>query len=93
MAAGDSISLQWDTWPDSHKGPMIDYLARCEGSSCEEVNPTSLEFFKIDAAGFDAASKTWASDVLIANDFSWLVRIPENIAPGNYVLRHETIAL
>ncbi|RYO78999.1 hypothetical protein DL766_005422 [Monosporascus sp. MC13-8B] len=92
VAAGDSISLQWDTWPESHKGPMIDYLAACDGT-CESVDKTSLEFFKIDGAGYDAATKTWASDVLIENGFSWLVKIPENIAPGNYVLRHETIAL
>ncbi|RYP22016.1 hypothetical protein DL765_001922 [Monosporascus sp. GIB2] len=92
VAAGDSISLQWDTWPESHKGPMIDYLAACDGA-CESVDKASLEFFKIDGAGYDAATKTWASDVLIKNGFSWLVKIPENIAPGNYVLRHETIAL
>ncbi|RYP77412.1 hypothetical protein DL771_001207 [Monosporascus sp. 5C6A] len=92
VAAGDSISIQWDTWPESHKGPMIDYLAACDGA-CESADKASLEFFKIDGAGYDAATKTWASDVLIKNGFSWLVKIPENVAPGNYVLRHETIAL
>lgn len=92
VAAGDSISIQWNTWPESHKGPMIDYLAACSGD-CEDADKTALEFFKIDGAGYDAATSTWASDVLIANNNSWLVQIPSNIAPGNYVLRHETIAL
>ncbi|RYP76206.1 hypothetical protein DL769_003677 [Monosporascus sp. CRB-8-3] len=92
VAAGDSISIQWNTWPESHKGPMIDYLAACDGT-CESVDKASLEFFKIDGAGYDAATGTWASDVLIENGFSWLVKIPESVAPGNYVLRHETIAL
>lgn len=92
VAAGDSISIQWDTWPESHKGPMIDYLAACSGN-CEDSDKTALEFFKIDGAGYDAASSTWASDVLIANNNTWLVQIPSSIAPGNYVLRHETIAL
>ena len=27
VAAGDKISLQWTTWPDSHHGPVITYLA------------------------------------------------------------------
>ncbi|KAK7756302.1 glycoside hydrolase 61 [Diatrype stigma] len=92
VAAGDSISIQWNTWPESHKGPMIDYLAACSGD-CEDADKTALEFFKIDGAGYDAATSTWASDVLVANNNSWLVQIPSNIAPGNYVLRHETIAL
>lgn len=30
--AGDTLSLYWNTWPyDSHKGPVINYLASCDG--------------------------------------------------------------
>lgn len=93
--AGDSISIQWAvTWPDSHKGPVLDYLANCNGN-CETVDKTTLEFFKIDQVGYLNGSDpgTWASDVLIADASTWLVQIPEDIAPGNYVLRHEIIAL
>ncbi|KAK7740934.1 glycoside hydrolase 61 [Cytospora paraplurivora] len=93
--AGDSISIQWTpTWPDSHHGPVIDYLANC-GTSCETVNKTTLEFFKIDAVGYINGSDpgTWATDVLIADGSTWLVQIPSDLAPGNYVLRHEIIAL
>lgn len=95
VAAGDSISIQWDTWPESHKGPMLDYLAACNGP-CESADKTALEFFKIDEAGIldsSAAPGTWASDVLIANNNTWLVQIPATLKAGNYVLRHETIAL
>ncbi|KAI0465927.1 glycosyl hydrolase family 61-domain-containing protein [Xylaria cf. heliscus] len=95
VAAGDSISIQWDTWPESHKGPMIDYLAACNGP-CDSVDKLALEFFKIDEAGIldsSSAPGTWASDVLIENNNTWLVQIPKNLKPGNYVLRHETIAL
>ncbi|KAI0433304.1 glycosyl hydrolase family 61-domain-containing protein [Xylaria sp. FL1042] len=95
VAAGDSISIQWNTWPDSHKGPMLDYLAACNGD-CSSVDKTALEFFKIDEAGIldsSSAPGTWASDVLIANNNTWLVQIPANLKAGNYVLRHETIAL
>ena len=96
VAAGDSIFIQWNTWPESHKGPVIDYLANCGAAGCETVDKNSLEFFKIDEVGLiDGANApgTWASDQLIANNNSWLVQIPAGIAPGFYVLRHEIIAL
>ena len=90
VAAGDKISIVWTPeWPDSHIGPVIDYLANCNGN-CETVDKTALRFFKIDGAGYNNA---WASDALRANGNSWLVQIPADIKPGNYVLRHEIIAL
>lgn len=92
VKAGDKISIQWETWPESHKGPVIDYLANCGTSGCETVDKTSLEFFKIDEVGL-VDGQTWGSDQLIANNNSWLVEIPPTIAPGFYVLRHEIIAL
>ncbi|KAH8889609.1 hypothetical protein GQ53DRAFT_689359, partial [Thozetella sp. PMI_491] len=94
IKAGDSISLQWNTWPDSHHGPVIDYLANCNGA-CETVDKTTLKFFKIDAPAYISGANPgfWATDVLIQNNFTWMVQIPANIAPGNYVLRHEIIAL
>ncbi|KAI1206857.1 carbohydrate-binding module family 1 protein [Annulohypoxylon truncatum] len=95
VKAGDSIAITWNTWPDSHKGPMIDYLAPC-GDSCETVDKETLEFFKIDEVGLlddTTAPGNWGSDVLIANGFTWMVQIPATIKAGNYVLRHETIAL
>ncbi|KAF4974804.1 hypothetical protein FZEAL_8328 [Fusarium zealandicum] len=95
IAAGDKITVQWSTWPESHKGPVIDYLARCPGD-CETVDKNSLEFFKISASGLidmTMQSGRWAADVLVSNSFSWTVQIPAQLAPGNYVLRHEIIAL
>ncbi|KAI9170903.1 Polysaccharide monooxygenase Cel61a [Paramyrothecium foliicola] len=95
VRAGDKITLQWDTWPESHKGPVIDYLARCSGE-CETVDKTQLEFFKISAGGLIDRSMSngkWADDVLMANNFQWTVQIPADLAAGNYVLRHEILAL
>ncbi|KAJ2896202.1 hypothetical protein MKZ38_005770 [Zalerion maritima] len=95
VEAGSSIMFEWSTWPDSHHGPVIDYLANC-GDDCSTVDKTTLEFFKISEAGLvDGTSPpgTWASDTLIDNGNRWVVAIPESIAPGNYVLRHEIIAL
>ncbi|KAJ9602809.1 hypothetical protein H2200_012589 [Cladophialophora chaetospira] len=95
VAAGDSIDLQWTVWPESHHGPVIDYLAAC-GDDCTTVDKTQLLFNKIDEAGLnngDPAPGNWASDDLIANNNTWTVTIPASIAPGKYVLRHEIIAL
>ncbi|KAI3002971.1 CAZyme family AA9 [Aspergillus niger] len=95
IAAGDKISIQWTTWPDTHHGPVISYLANC-GSSCETVDKTTLEFFKIDGVGLvddSTVPGTWGDDQLIADNNTWLVEIPPDIAPGYYVLRHELIAL
>ncbi|KAL4966628.1 glycosyl hydrolase family 61-domain-containing protein [Aspergillus stella-maris] len=95
VAAGDKINLQWSAWPSTHHGPVIDYLASC-GDSCETVDKTALEFFKIDGVGLvddSSVPGTWGDDELIDNNNSWMVQIPESIAPGNYVLRHEIIAL
>ncbi|KAH8754317.1 endo-1,4-beta-glucanase [Diaporthe sp. PMI_573] len=95
VKAGDSISIQWTpTWPESHHGPVIDYLASC-GTSCKTVDKTTLKFFKVDGVGYISGTGigTWAADVLIQHNSTWLVKIPANLASGNYVLRHEIIAL
>lgn len=98
VEAGGSVELQWTTWPDSHHGPVITYLANCHGS-CETVDKTQLKFNKIEAVGLYSNSTTlytpgkYASDQLIQNGNKWTVTIPSTIARGNYVLRHEIIAL
>jgi hypothetical protein len=96
VAAGDKVFIRWNTWPESHHGPVIDYLASCGDAGCEKVDKASLKFFKIDEVGLidgSAAPGTWGSDQLLANNNSWMVEIPPTIAPGFYVLRHEIIAL
>jgi cellulase len=92
--AGDTLTLIWNTWPDSHKGPVINYIAPCSGE-CTSASPGSLSFAKISQAALLSGSNpgTWATDTLIAQGFSSDVKLPSSLAPGNYVLRHEIIAL
>jgi len=94
VAAGGTITLQWDTWPESHHGPVIDYIAPVSGDF-GSVDKSSLQWVKIAEAGLVSGSNpgTWASDDLIANGNAWQVDIPSSLAPGNYVLRHEILAL
>lgn len=96
--AGDTLKLQWNEWPLSHKGPVLTYLAACN-RSCASVDKTALEWVKIDqlgwlnSSGWEDLGGTWASDVLRANGAAWTAKIPESLAEGHYVLRHEIIAL
>ncbi|KAE8141805.1 glycosyl hydrolase family 61-domain-containing protein [Aspergillus pseudotamarii] len=95
VAAGGKVTIHWSRWFEDHRGPVISYLANCNGS-CASVNKTRLEFFKIEEAGLLDNSKSpgkWASDKLMAANNTWTVNIPSDIAAGNYVLRHEIIAL
>ena len=95
VKAGGDVELQWTDWPESHHGPVITYLANCNGD-CSSVDKTKLEFFKIDAAGLIDDSNvpgTWATDNLISNNNSYTVTVPSSIESGNYVMRHEIIAL
>ncbi|KAI0904735.1 glycosyl hydrolase family 61-domain-containing protein [Ustulina deusta] len=101
VSAGDRIHVQWNGWPISHKGPVMDYLAYCgQNQTCEKVDKNNLSFFKISELGLLDGSNTtagpgglWATDLLIANNNSWIVEIPPQIKQGFYVLRTEIIAL
>ncbi|EKD12576.1 hypothetical protein MBM_09145 [Drepanopeziza brunnea f. sp. 'multigermtubi' MB_m1] len=90
VAAGGEVSMRWNTWPESHKGPVLWYMANC-GGSCTTVDKTTLEFFKIAEAGLEGG--VWATDAMMANGLTASVTIPAGIAAGNYVIRHELIAL
>jgi cellulase len=107
VVAGKGIKLQWNEWPTSHVGPVMTYLAACNGS-CTNIKDNDVETFKdalqwvkidelgwLNSTGWDILDLggTWATNVLIFNDYSWVVRIPEGLKEGEYVLRHEIIAL
>lgn len=92
VAAGGKVDFLWNTWPESHVGPVLTYAAKC-ADSCEGVDKTSLKWFKIDAEGFDGTTNQWAAEKLIKNNNTWTTTIPSDLAAGNYVLRHEIIAL
>ncbi|KAI9731899.1 MAG: hypothetical protein M1834_004350 [Cirrosporium novae-zelandiae] len=103
VSPGASVTLQWTTWPTGHKGPVIDYLAHCSDDDCANVDKTGLTFEKIQQVGLvsDVGSivdgyymgGTWASNNLADAGSTWVVKIPDNVAPGGYVLRTEIINL
>ena len=91
VAAGAKVTFTWTTWPESHRGPAMTYMADC-GGPCAAADPTKLSFFKIDHAGLHADG-SWASDDVIKANGAYTVTIPADIRPGNYMLRHELLAL
>ncbi|KIO34328.1 glycoside hydrolase family 61 protein, partial [Tulasnella calospora MUT 4182] len=93
--AGSTVSLQWTDWPDSHMCPIITYMAKVpSGSSITSWSPgTSAVWFKVAEAGLDTSTNTWAAIKLIADGNKYSFTIPSTLAPGQYIIRHEIIAL
>ncbi|KAL0946012.1 hypothetical protein HGRIS_012289 [Hohenbuehelia grisea] len=91
VAAGGSVTMLWNTWPLGHYGPVLNYMAKCPGDCSVWKADTGTPWFKIGQESF--SNGQWASDALAKNNFTYTVKIPKNIAPGNYLLRHENLAL
>ncbi|KAJ2911966.1 hypothetical protein MD484_g8449, partial [Candolleomyces efflorescens] len=93
VAAGATVKFNWTEWPDSHRGPVITYMARAP-SDVTKWNPgNSAVWFKIDQSGKDASGKWAAADTLVVNKGIYTTRIPPNLRPGQYIIRHEILAL
>ncbi|MCJ1429921.1 hypothetical protein MMC29_007836 [Sticta canariensis] len=98
VVAGETCTIQWTPWPESHHGPVISYLGACNGD-CAKVNLDDMEWNKIAAVGQTAVGKTnsdagvWGADLLRQAGNQGTVTIPKSIKAGNYICRHEIIAL
>jgi cellulase len=72
---------------------VINYMARCDGPCSSFKGDTGSPWFKISQDVYNSTTQQWASDVLAWNNHSWSIPIPRNIVPGEYLLRHEILAL
>ncbi|KAF9263380.1 hypothetical protein L218DRAFT_927969 [Marasmius fiardii PR-910] len=90
--AGSTVTFQWGYWPSDHQGPVSTYMTFCNGD-CRSFSVTGAKWFKLDAGGYDADAKLWASDQLRMDNNSWKSTIPASLAPGQYLIRNEIIAL
>lgn len=92
VSAGGDITFLWSDW--GHIGAVLTYAALCDGECTDPtLDKTTLEWVKVDEGGFDVTSQTWATQDLEANNMSWTMTVPSDLASGNYVFRHEIIAL
>ncbi|KAK3292380.1 glycosyl hydrolase family 61-domain-containing protein [Chaetomium fimeti] len=81
--------------PPGHKGPISTYMAKVEdavGVSLEE-GEEGLRWFKIQESGLDVETGRWAVDEMIAERGWVYVDLPKCLAPGEYLLRQEVLAL
>lgn len=68
----------------------MSYMAKCSGDCASYTPDDSTEWFKIDEEG--ETDGTWAQANLNSGAPA-NVTIPNGLAAGNYLLRHEIIAL
>ncbi|KAH0579515.1 hypothetical protein H2248_002370 [Termitomyces sp. 'cryptogamus'] len=93
VAAGTQVHLNWTTWPDSHKGPMITYMARAPSDITTWSPGTSAVWFKVAESGKDSSGLWAATDLLTASKSVYTFTIPPKLKAGQYIIRHEIIAL
>uniref|UniRef100_A0A0W0FGZ4 AA9 family lytic polysaccharide monooxygenase n=1 Tax=Moniliophthora roreri TaxID=221103 RepID=A0A0W0FGZ4_MONRR len=94
VAAGSSVTAFWNPWPHTI-GPVLVYMAQCPGP-CSTADAASLDWFKIDEAGLitgNLVDGLWAQGQLVSNNNSWTTVIPASLRAGEYMLRHELIAI
>jgi hypothetical protein len=93
ITAGQQITAKWAQWTHQ-QGPVMVWMYKCAGafSSCTGKDKG---WFKIDQMGMTAPPLTgtsWGTAVVYAK-LAWTSTIPANLAPGNYLIRHELLAL
>ncbi|KAF8186229.1 glycoside hydrolase family 61 protein [Pholiota molesta] len=94
---GDSLTFSWkaqdlSNWPHN-TGPMLTYMASCGSTTCDKFDASNAKWFKISQDGKEPSDdSTWIQARLMTGGVA-TSQIPSNIAPGNYLLRHEIIAL
>ncbi|KAM6495227.1 glycoside hydrolase family 61 protein [Amanita muscaria] len=95
--ANPGSTVQWDWrgnslahWPHT-TGPMMTYMASCGSTTCDQFNPSGAQWFLIDRVG-QYSNGSWALGN-VAQGALATVQIPSNLAPGNYLMRHEIISL
>ncbi|CAG8972585.1 hypothetical protein HYALB_00011317 [Hymenoscyphus albidus] len=93
IAAGSSITAKWSQWTHE-QGPVMVWLFKCAGdfASC---SGSGKGWFKIDQMGMTApplTGKSWGT-AKVLKDLAWTSKIPAKLTPGNYLIRHELLAL
>ncbi|TIA98171.1 hypothetical protein E3P88_00832 [Wallemia ichthyophaga] len=95
VAAGTDVEFIWNggedgiPWPHS-TGPIITYMGNCNGD-CKNVDPTTIDFFKISED--DKRPDGMWEQATLKNFNTVKATVPWDIASGNYMIRHEIIAL
>ncbi|KAF8472202.1 glycosyl hydrolase family 61-domain-containing protein [Russula ochroleuca] len=93
---GSVMEFYWgdpggELWPHN-TGPLMTYMGACDTSTCDKFNGSTAKWFKIDQIGRESDGSTWyQQDVMNGQPIS--VTLPTQVAPGDYLVRNEIIAL
>jgi len=93
ISAGDQITAKWAQWTHQ-QGPVMVWMYACP-SGFKSCDGKGAGWFKIDQEGMTAPPLTgtnWGTAVVEAK-LAWTSTIPKSLAPGNYLIRHELLAL
>ncbi|KAI9832222.1 MAG: hypothetical protein M1826_002226 [Phylliscum demangeonii] len=98
VPAGAEITFEWDIKldkpglhiDDSHKGPCSFMMKKVESA----INTTASGdgWFRIAYVDYDPTAKQWCTEKMFY-DGRITVKLPEDLAGGNYLLRPELLAL
>ncbi|GJE85147.1 glycoside hydrolase family 61 protein [Phanerochaete sordida] len=100
---GDQVTVEMHQQPNDrscaneaiggdHWGPINIYMAKVTDATSAVGSDAS--WFKVDEMGLPSSSPDyWATEVLNDNCGHFTFTVPSNIAPGNYLIRAEVIAL
>lgn len=72
---------------------MLTYMASCGSTTCDQFDATTAKWFKIQEIGLDSSTESGWAQADLMNGTPANITLPSNLAPGNYLLRHEIIAL
>ncbi|KAJ8515390.1 hypothetical protein ONZ45_g7167 [Pleurotus djamor] len=93
VPAGTEIIAHWSQWTHA-QGPVMVYMAKCPGS-CTAASSSTLSWFKIAETGLVSGSLpsgVWGTGQVM-DTLSYSAKIPAALAPGEYMIRHELLAL
>ncbi|KAK2006328.1 hypothetical protein LZ32DRAFT_570441 [Colletotrichum eremochloae] len=100
VKAGDTVTVEMHQHNDrdctkeaiggAHHGPVMAYLSSVADAAAADG---SEPFFKIFESGYFPENNTWGNDLINEGCGKQSFVIPADIAPGDYLLRAETVAL
>ncbi|OCH91552.1 hypothetical protein OBBRIDRAFT_519691 [Obba rivulosa] len=92
---GSAVTFAWSggpgfNWPHN-TGPLMTYMAECEGTTCDKYHATDAKWFKISEVG-KQSNGTWVQQNIM-NGANFTLNLPATLKAGQYLIRHEIIAL
>lgn len=95
VAAGENVTAVWSQWTHA-QGPVMVWMYACPSGGFSACDGKGKGWFKIDELGVWGAaglnSDNWGT-AIVMRDLRWSSRVPASLKPGNYLIRHELLAL